>query len=217
MFVSCSYYNSGIWKVASDRDIALLLGNQLVTYLRGNVQVIVSWGSFIYIPFSSHVNAPPFAPNSVIIDCMDTKTQINNAMKEAMRAKDQVAKRTLTMVRAAIQQAEKDRKAELDETAVMSILQKELKSRQETIEEAKKAGRDDLVADTEAEIVVLKKFLPEAMPEEELRALAAEVIDEVGATAISDMGKVMGAMMPRVGGRAPGGDISRVVKDLLQG
>lgn len=148
---------------------------------------------------------------------MDTKTQINNAMKEAMRAKDQVAKRTLTMVRAAIQQAEKDRKAELDETAVMSILQKELKSRQETIEEAKKAGRDDLVADTEAEIVVLKKFLPEAMPEEELRALAAEVIDEVGATAISDMGKVMGAMMPRVGGRAPGGDISRVVKDLLQG
>ncbi len=148
---------------------------------------------------------------------MDTKTQLNNAMKEAMRAKDQVAKRTLTMVRAAIQQAEKDRKTELDETAVMSILQKELKSRQETIAEAKRAGREDLVDDTEAEIVVLKKFLPEAMPEEELRALAAEVIAETGAVAISDMGKVMGMMMSRVGGRAPGGDISRVVKELLQG
>ena len=148
---------------------------------------------------------------------MDTKTLLNNAMKDAMRAKDQVAKRTLTMVRAAILQAEKDRRVELDETAVMAILQKELKSRQETIAEAKKAGRDDLVADTEAEITVLKTFLPEAMPEDELRALAAEVIAEVGASAISDMGNVMKVIMPRVGGRAPGGDISRVVKELLQG
>lgn len=158
-----------------------------------------------------------FYPNSVIIEPMDTKTQLNNAMKDAMRARDQVAKRTLTMVRAAIQQAEKDRQTELDETAVMSILQKELKSRQETISEAKKAGRADLIADTEAEITVLKKFLPEAMPEDELRALAAEVIAEVGAVAISEMGKVMKVMMARVGGRAPGGDISRVVKELLLG
>lgn len=157
------------------------------------------------------------ANSSVIIQLMDTKTLLNNAMKEAMRAKDQVAKRTLTMVRAAILQAEKDRQAELDETAVMAILQKELKSRQETIADAQKAGRDDLVADTEAEIVVLKTFLPEAMPEDELRAIAAEVIAEMGASAPSDMGKVMKVIIPRVGGRAPGGDISRVVKELLQG
>mgnify|MGYP002640183371 CR=1 FL=1 len=148
---------------------------------------------------------------------MDTKTQLNNAMKDAMRAKDQVAKRTLTMVRAAIQQAEKDRRTELDENAVMAILQKELKSRQESIAEAKKAGRDDLVADSEAEIVVLKTFLPEAMPEEELRSIAAAVIAEVGASAPADMGKVMKEIIPRVAGRAPGGDISRVVKELLLG
>ncbi len=148
---------------------------------------------------------------------MDTKTQLNNAMKEALRAKDKVAKRTLTMVRAAIQQAEKDRHTELDETAVLAILQKELKSRQETIAEAKKAGRDDLVADTEDEIVVLKQFLPEAMPEEELRALAKEVIAEVGASALSDMGNVMKVLIPRVAGRAPGGDISKVVREILQG
>ena len=148
---------------------------------------------------------------------MDTKTQLNNAMKDAMRAKDPVAKRTLTMVRAAIQQAEKDRRAELDETAVLAILQKELKSRQETIGEAKKAGRDDLVADTEAEIDILKKFLPEAMPEEELRVLVEAVIAEVGASAPTDMGKVMKVLIPRVAGRAAGGDISRVVKSLLQG
>ncbi len=138
-------------------------------------------------------------------------------MKEAMRAKDQVAKRTLTMVRAAIQQAEKDRKTELDETAVMGILQKELKSRQETISEAQRAGRDDLIEDTEAEIIVLKKFLPEAMPEDELRAMVVEAIEEVGASEISDMGKVMKVVMSRVGGRAPGGDISRVVKEVLLG
>lgn len=148
---------------------------------------------------------------------MDTKTQLNNAMKDAMRAKDQVAKRTLTMVRASIQQAEKDRKTELDEAAVMAILQKEVKSRQETISEAEKAGREDLVADTEAEIAVLKNFLPEAMPEEELRALASDVIAEVGATTPADMGMVMKEILPRVAGRAAGGDISRVVKELLLG
>ena len=154
---------------------------------------------------------------SVIIPYMDTKTQLNNAMKDALRARDKVAKRTLTMVRAAIQQAEKDRREELDEAAVLAILQKELKSRQETIAEAKKAGREDLIADTEAEIVVLKIYLPEAMSAEDLESLAAEVIAEVGASVQADMGKVMKVLIPRVAGRAPGGDISRVVRELLQG
>jgi len=148
---------------------------------------------------------------------MDTKTELNNAMKDALRARDKVAKRTLTMVRAAIQQAEKDRREELDEAAILAILQKELKSRMETISEAKKAGRDDLIADTEDEIAILKKYLPEAMSEEDLQALAAEVIAEVGASVQADMGKVMKVIIPRVAGRAPGGDISRVVRELLQG
>ena len=138
-------------------------------------------------------------------------------MKDALRARDKVAKRTLTMVRAAIQQAEKDRREELDEAAVLAILQKELKSRQESIAEAKKAGRDDLIADTEAEIVILKIYLPEAMSAEDLESLAAEVIAEVGASVQADMGKVMKVLIPRVAGRAPGGDISRVVRELLQG
>jgi len=136
-------------------------------------------------------------------------------MKEAMRAKDKVAKRTLTMVRAAIQQAEKDRQKELNETEVLAILQKELKSRKETIEEAKQAGRDDLVADTEAEIAVLKDYLPEAMDAEALEALAKEVIAEVDATGPADMGKVMKVIIPRVAGRAPGGEVSKVVRNLL--
>ena len=147
---------------------------------------------------------------------MDTKTQLNEDMKEARRAKNQVAKRTLMMVRAAIQQAEKDRREELDESAVLAILQKELKSRQETIAEAKKAGRDDLIADTEDEIVVLKKYLPEEMSAEDLRALALEVVAEVEASTIRDMGKVMKVIIPRVAGRASGGDISKVIRELLQ-
>lgn len=147
---------------------------------------------------------------------MDIKTQLNSDMKKAMRAKDKVAKRTLMMVRAAIQQTEKDRREELDETAVLAILQKEVKSRQETIAEAKKAGRDDLIADTSAEIVVLKKYLPEEMSAEDLRALAKEVVAEVNASTIRDMGKVMKVIIPRVAGRASGGDISNAVRKLLQ-
>ncbi|RLD03152.1 MAG: GatB/YqeY domain-containing protein [Chloroflexi bacterium] len=153
---------------------------------------------------------------SVIIGNMDTKTKLNQDMKEAMRARDKVTKRTLTMVRAAIQQTEKDRREELDESAVLAILQKEVKSRHETITEAKKAGRDDLVVDTEEEIVVLKKYLPEEMSAEDLHALAAEVIAEVNASTIRDMGNVMKALIPRVAGRASGGDISKVVRELLQ-
>jgi uncharacterized protein YqeY len=147
---------------------------------------------------------------------MDTKAKINQDMKEAMRAKDKVAKRTLTMVRAAIQQAEKDRRQELDETAVLAILQKEVKSRHETIAEAKKAGREDLVSDTEAEILVLKKYLPEEMSAAALRKLAEETVAEVGASTPREMGKVMKVLIPRVAGRAPGGEISKVVRELLQ-
>lgn len=120
-------------------------------------------------------------------------------MKDALRARDKVAKRTLTMVRAAIQLAEKDRREELDEAAVLAILQKELKSRQESIAEAKKAGRDDLIADTEDEIVILKKYLPEAMSTEDLESLAAEVIAEVGASVQADMGRVMEGHHPARG------------------
>ena len=96
-------------------------------------------------------------------------------------------------------------------------MQKEVKSRYETITEAKKAGRDDLIADTQDEIVVLKGFLPEEMSAEDLKALAAEVIAEVKANEIRDMGKVMPVLIPRVAGRASGGDICKVVRELLQG
>ncbi len=137
-------------------------------------------------------------------------------MKEAMKSGDEVRKRTVRMVLAAIKQAEVDKRVELDDTAVMNILQKEVKNRRESLEEAKKANRTDLVEANEAEIHILQAFLPKAMPAEELRALVQAAIAETGASSPSDMGKVMKALMPKVAGRAPNDMVSAAVRELLQ-
>jgi uncharacterized protein len=146
---------------------------------------------------------------------MDIKTQLNESMKDAMKSGDKVRKLTVSMALAAIKQVEVDKRTALDDAAVISLLQKEIKNRREAIEEAKKANRPDLIADNEAEIKVLEVFLPKAMPAEELRALVQAAIAEVGASAPGDMGKVMKVVMPKVAGRAPNDMISSMVKELL--
>jgi uncharacterized protein len=147
---------------------------------------------------------------------MSIKTQLNDSMKESMKSGDEVRKRTVRMVLAAIKQAEVDKRVELDDMAVMNILQKEVKNRRESLEEAKKANRTDLVQANEAEINILQAFLPKAMPAEELRALVQAAIAETGASSPSDMGKVMKAVMPKVAGRAPNDMVSATVRELLQ-
>lgn len=146
---------------------------------------------------------------------MDTKAKLNEAVKEAMKSGDEVRKRTIRMVLAAVKQVEVDKRADLDEMAVMGLIQKEVKNRREALEEAKKADRADLIAANEDEIKVLEDFLPKAMPAEELRALVQAAITETGAAAPSDMGKVMKVVMPKVAGRAPNDMISATVKELL--
>lgn len=136
-------------------------------------------------------------------------------MKEAMKSGDDLRKRTIRMVLAAIKQVEVDKRADADEMAVTALIQKEVKTRREALEEAKKASREDLIAANEAEIKVLEEFLPKAMPAEELRALVQAAIAETGAAAPSDMGKVMKVVMPKVAGRAPNDAISAAVKELL--
>jgi len=148
---------------------------------------------------------------------MDIKTQLNEAMKDAMRSGDVVRKTTVRMALAAIKQAEVDRRTDLDEPAIIALLQKEVKNRNEAIEEAKTAGRDDLVEANQAEIAVLEDFLPEAMSADELREIVKAAIAEIGASAPADMGKVMKVAMAKVAGRAPGGEISTMVKELLSG
>jgi uncharacterized protein len=137
-------------------------------------------------------------------------------MKDAMKSGDEVRKRTIRMALAAVKQVEVDKRIELDDMAIMALLQKELKNRRESLEEAKKANRADLVADNEAEIKVLEVFLPKAMPADELRALVQAAIAETGAASPADMGKVMKLVMPKVAGRAPNDAVSAAVKELLQ-
>jgi len=146
---------------------------------------------------------------------MDIKTQLNESMKDAMRSGDAVRKTTIRMALAAIKQAEVDKKTELDELAVIALLQKEIKNRKEAIEEAKTAGRDDLIKDNEEEIAVLEEFLPEAMSTDELREVVSAAIAETGAASMADMGKVMKVALEKVAGRAPGGQVSAIVREQL--
>lgn len=146
---------------------------------------------------------------------MDIKTQLNESVKDAMRSGDEVRKRTLRMVLAAVKQVEVDKQAAMEDLAVVALVQKEIKNRREAMEEAKKANRPDLIDENEAEIKVLEVFLPKAMSSEELRGLVQAAIAETGASAPSDMGKVMKIVMPKVAGRAPNDMISSTVKELL--
>jgi uncharacterized protein YqeY len=147
---------------------------------------------------------------------MTIKAQLNESMKDAMRSGDELRKRTIRMALAAVKQAEVDKRIELDDAAVMGLLQKEVKNRREALEEAKKANRADLIAANESEIEVLQSFLPKAMPAEELRAFVQAAIAETGAASPADMGKVMKTVMPRVAGRAPNDMVSATVRELLQ-
>lgn len=153
---------------------------------------------------------------SSIIRRMTIKAQLNESVKDAMKSGNEVRKRTVRMALAAIKQAEVDKRIELDDSAVMALLQKEVKNRREALEEAKKANRADLVEANEAEITILQDFLPQAMPAEELRGLVQAAIAETGAASPADMGKVMKSVMPKVAGRAPNDMVSATVRELLQ-
>jgi uncharacterized protein len=147
---------------------------------------------------------------------MELKAQLETDLKDAMRASDDLRKRTLRMVLANIKMAEIDRGVKLDDTAVIAVLQKEMKSRRESIADAEKANRPDLAEATQAEMHVLEAYLPKGMTETELKAAAAEVIAELNATSPADMGKVIKALLAKLQGRAPGDQVSKAVRELLQ-
>jgi uncharacterized protein YqeY len=147
---------------------------------------------------------------------METEVRLGIDLKEAMKAGDDVRKRTIRMVLAAVRQVEIDRQVKLDESAVLAIIQKEIKTRKDAVEEARGANRSDIVVATEPEIVVLQTYLPQAMSEDALKALAEAVIVEVGAVSPADMGKVMKLLLPCLAGRATGDQASTTVRHLLQ-
>ena len=150
-----------------------------------------------------------------IMKPMETQKRIENDFKIAFKSEDEVAKRTLRMVLTSIKLAEVDKGGELSEEEIIAILQKEIKSLRESISDAEKAGREDLIAETEPEIQVLEKYTPQQLNDEELDKLAVEVIAEVGANSPNDMGKVMKVLMPKIQGRAEGAKVSTAVRSLL--
>ena len=155
-------------------------------------------------------------PECGIISCMNPKIKLENALKDAIRSKDDVRKSAIRMALASVRLVEIESGHELDENALFSVLQKEIKAHQETIGEAQRAGRQDMISAREAEIAVLQEFLPKPFSPEELEALVREAIAEIGAVAATDMGKVMKILVPRLQGRATGNDASQVIRKLLQ-
>lgn len=148
---------------------------------------------------------------------MNKKQEIQQALTAAMKARDEDTKRTLRLVMSSIKLAEVETGGDLDDERILGIFQKEIKTREDTIKESKKANREDLVKAAEAEMAILDRFLPQQMTSDELKALAQEVINEVGATGMRDMGMVMKQLMPKLQGRASGSDASKAVREILQG
>ncbi len=148
---------------------------------------------------------------------MSLKLRVTEDMKTAMRAKDTVRLGTIRLLLAAIKQKEIDERIELDDTAVSGIVEKLIKQRKDSISQFQAAGRDDLVAVEQAELVVLLAYLPEQLSAAEVEAAVVAAIAESGAASAKDMGKVMGLVKPKLAGRADMGQVSALIKARLAG
>lgn len=147
---------------------------------------------------------------------MALQEQLMNDMKAALRAQDHIRLRTIRLLRAALQNAEKARGQPLEETAAAEIVRREIKRRQEAIEAYRQGGREDLVAQEQAELEVLRAYQPPPLSEAEITAWAQHVIDSERATSRKDLGRVMKALLPRLQGRADGKLVNAIVCALLE-
>lgn len=147
---------------------------------------------------------------------MSLKQKLQEDLKSSMKNKDNTKKSVVTLIRASIKQYEVDNRVELDDSQVIDIIAKLLKQTKDSLEDFKKANREDLVTQAEAEIEVLKEYLPQQLSEEELNKIVIETISEVGATSMKDMKKIMSSIMPKVKGRADGKLINELVRKNLQ-
>lgn len=146
---------------------------------------------------------------------MSLKVRLMADMKSALKERNVLKKATITMVRAAILQKEKDERTELDDDGVIGVIAKEVKQRKDSIPEYERGGRPDLVDKLNLEVDILMEYLPQQLTENEVDAIVAQTIIEVGANGIKDMGKVMGALMPKLKGRADGKLVNQLVKKHL--
>jgi hypothetical protein len=145
------------------------------------------------------------------------KDQIQSDMKVAMKAGDKTRLGVIRLILAAVKQREVDERIELDDTQVLAVLDKMVKQRRDSISQYSAAGRQDLADVEQFEIEVIQAYLPAALSEAEIAGLVTAAIAETGAVAVSDMGKVMAILRPKVQGRADMGAVSALVKRQLAG
>jgi hypothetical protein len=143
------------------------------------------------------------------------KQRLQNDLKDALRARDERRKSVIRMALAAIVNAEVEHGGELDDADVIVVLQKQARQRRDTIAELRDADRADRLQDEEAELAVLREYLPRLLSREEIADEARQVIADVGATGMGQMGLVMRQLMPGMKGRADGRLVSEVVRELL--
>ena len=146
---------------------------------------------------------------------MSLKQQINDQVKQAMKAGEKQRLKVLRMLTAAIKQKEVDERVELDDAQVLAIIDKQVKQRRESIDQYTAGGRAELAEGEQAEIDVLSEFLPEQLGEDDLEAMIDQAIADTGAASMADMGKVMGQLKPKVQGRADMKEVSAAVRAKL--
>jgi hypothetical protein len=146
---------------------------------------------------------------------MSLLTQLKDAQKDAMRSKDKLSLGTIRMALAAVKQREIDERIELTDTDVLQILTKMVKQRHEAAALFLSGSRQDLADREEAEISVIKRFLPQPLSDQEIQSLVDDAVEKTGAADIKDMGKVMGVIKPQVQGRADMGQVSQLIKAKL--
>ena len=134
---------------------------------------------------------------------------------EAMKSKDKEKLSTLRMLKGAMQLEEINKKGELDDTEIINLISKQIKTRRESIEEFKKAGRDDLATKTEKEVEILSSYMPEQLSEEEVLKLIDEAFNEVKPTSMKDMKNIMAYLNPKISGRADKGFVSKIIREKL--
>lgn len=146
---------------------------------------------------------------------MSIKDQVTNDLKDAMRARDQKTLSALRLITAAVKQIEVDERIEIDEARMLIILDKMVKQRNESISQFKAAGRDDLVTQEEFELALITRYLPEPLSEKEITEAVEQALIAVGAEKMSDMGRVMAELKPKLQGRADMSKISAMIKARL--
>ena len=145
---------------------------------------------------------------------MSLLTTLNEDMKQAMRAKDKETLQVIRMLKASIQNEQIKKGQDLNDEEELTVLSREMKQRRDSLTEFEKADRTDLADKVKKEIVIVEKYLPAQLSEDEIRAIVTEAIAATGATSPKEFGKVMGAVMPKVKGKADGNQVNAIVKEL---